>query len=166
MDKRIDLLMALVVLVLGVWYFGEAGKIRVPSLVDPLGVGTYPKFLALGLILCGAVLTITRLIQWFRVKGVNAPPEGEEDTPGYHIVLPRVLGIGITAVAYVVALPNLGYIISTPIFMAVALTILGSRGWKPLLGMSLGFAAVLYLVFGVFLGVQLPVGPLISVLRG
>ena len=61
------------------------------------------------------------------------------------------------------AMEQTGFLIATAATVAVALTLV-LRIWRPvlILGLSLGLAAGIYLVFGKLLGVYLPHGRLID----
>ena len=86
------------------------------------------------------------------------PAEGMEDDQG---VPPgsalRALSIWAVAIAYVLALPSVGYLLATPALLAAMLWLLEIRSWM-LVAVPIGFTIPVFLVFTAFLNVRLPTG--------
>ena len=70
-------------------------------------------------------------------------------------VLPILLGVAILT-GYVVALPMVGFIVSTPVMLVALLLAYGVRDWKIIASLSVGTTAVMFLIFYYVLKVQLP----------
>jgi hypothetical protein len=77
----------------------------------------------------------------------------------------RALSIWGAAIVYVVLLPLVGYLVATPIFIALVLWLFSVRRPWLLVGVSLGFTVSVSLIFVLFLHVRLPTGLLDGVLR-
>jgi putative tricarboxylic transport membrane protein len=61
--------------------------------------------------------------------------------------------------AYVLALPRLGYVVSTPAMLALLLTLLRAGRWPAVAAFSVGMTLFGYLVFDRLLTIGLPAGP-------
>jgi hypothetical protein len=165
MDRRVDLAVAFCVVALGIFVLATAQGIRPASIPDPIGSKGGPTFIGLAFIVGGLVLILRRLMRW-RVETTLVPSDGVDDDPG---VAPgyarRAIGIWVAAVVYVLALPFAGYLIATPLFIAVALILFSVRSWPMIVGVSIGFTVPVFLVFVEFLNVRLPTGILDMPLR-
>jgi putative tricarboxylic transport membrane protein len=62
--------------------------------------------------------------------------------------------------AYALALNPLGYIIASLVYVAGGLLILSERGRLMLAATSIGYTAITFWAFAIFLRVPLPLGPL------
>jgi len=69
-------------------------------------------------------------------------------------------GLLVLLVAYTLLLPRAGFLLTTPVLLGAVIWLLGLRSWASLVGTALGVTAVLYVFFGRFLHVLLPMGPL------
>lgn len=129
------------------------GSIKFPYLLDGVpGPGFLPRWIAIGLLGSGLVLTVQAIrarlvaleaIQWPKANGWA-----------------RVgLMLGGLAVSLVV-LDRLGFLLTTTLFMAVVIFGLGVRSWRMLASIPLLAAIGLYVVFAVWLQVPLPKGVL------
>ncbi len=126
-------------------------SLRFPYLLDAVpGPGFLPRWIALGLIACGLVLTVNAL----RPRVASAEPIAWPDAGGWRRV---GLMFGALAVALVL-LVKLGFLVTTTLFMAVVIFGLGVRSWVMLTTVPLLAATGLYLVFAVWLRVPLPRG--------
>ena len=113
----------------------------------PSGPQTFPLFLS-------AALAFLSLLQLAR-------PEARPDTPSVEQVpldLRRLLLLGGSAAAYLLALPLAGFICATAVFGAALLRILGLRHFTRALAAGFLFAFALYLVFERLMNVALPKG--------
>ena len=71
----------------------------------------------------------------------------------------RKTATGIAATAfYIVAMSYCGYLITTPVFLIVIMTLMGYRRWVLTPGIALLLTAILWLLFVEALQVPLPVG--------
>lgn len=164
MDRRIDAAVAFCVVLLGVFVLVAAQDVRPASIADPIGSKGAPRFVGIILLVGGAALVLRRLLQW-RSESNLVPAEGTEDDPGVPAgSASRAFSIWLAAVVYVQALPEVGYVLATPLFLAVVLWLFAIRSWM-LVAVPLGFTIPVFLIFTLFLNVRLPTGVLDEVLR-
>ena len=105
---------------------------------DP-GASAFPTFYACALIVLAVLLVIRDLLQ---------------EKPAF-----RKTATGIAATAfYIVAMSYCGYLITTPVFLIVIMTLMGYRRWVLTPGIALLLTAILWLLFVEALQVPLPVG--------
>ena len=114
----------------------------------------------------GSALVLRRVIRW-REEGPMVPPEGKEDDVGEGVSpgsAARAIGIWGVTLVYVGVLRRVGYIVATPVFLAVVLRMLGygrqriARVIPVYVALSVVFTAVAFVVFVEGLGGRLPLG--------
>ena len=145
--KRIDEITALVILVVSAFVIVESSKMTLFVEFAP-GYGFFPFWL--GILM--AVLSLLLLIDAWR-----RPPEKDEPQPfpprQTLVAVVSVLGaIGI----YVALLEVVGYIIDTFLVVLVLLGVIEGEKWNKTVPISVLMTAVLYVVFQLWLGVNLP----------
>ncbi|HET6947171.1 MAG TPA: tripartite tricarboxylate transporter TctB family protein [bacterium] len=146
--RRADLLVGLGLLVLAGVYFEQSFAITRGFASDRLGPAFFPRLLALTLAALAATLV---------VRAVS----GRSDPSHPPAVRLRVFaGLLVLLVAYTLLLPRAGFLLTTPVLLGAVIWLLGLRSWASLVGTALGVTAVLYVFFGRFLHVLLPMGPL------
>lgn len=153
--RRADLLTGLGLLVVAAMYFHQSFSIVRGFASDRLGPAFFPRLLAGTL----ATLAVALLVR---------AGTGRSDPSPLPPIRGRLLGVVVgLLVAYGVALPRAGFLLSTPVLLAVLLGLLGrtSSPGQRLSRAGVGVAAVamtlaLYVVFGRALHVLLPRGPL------
>jgi len=166
MSRRVDFAIAIVVLVFGILVILAAQQIKAASVPDPIGPRGIPTGIGVTLALLGAGLALRRLRGWDGDDLV--PHEGTEDDEGPDVrpgSAKRALSIWAISMLYVVALPGLGYLIATPIFVAVVLTLMRVPSAAVRFGMSVGFTIGTFVVFNYLLSVHLPLGMLRDLMR-
>lgn len=78
----------------------------------------------------------------------------------------RRVGLVVLMAGYVLAISSLGFLLTTFVFLILAMLLLGVRSPRPLLGVSITAAIVAHLFFVTFLQLRLPQGPLERLLGG
>ena len=121
--------------------------------INPLDVGpaAFPR-LMLGVLMILCVIQL--FISFRRLRRLRA--EGKPDkiiTLGNKV---PVIGAAVFLILYGFAMPNIGFYISTPIFMLVVMWLAGTRNWKTLVFVPTGVVVFVYLVFYQLLGIVLP----------
>jgi putative tricarboxylic transport membrane protein len=129
-----------------------AGALRQYAYWGPQGPG--PAFLPFWLGVVMAVLATLLLVQAWRSADPGAPW-----LPGSEGVRRLLIVMGAT-VAFVALLNVLGMVLGTVLFLTVLMRFLDRCAWPVTLAVSLATAAFIYLVFGRWLKVPLPVGVL------
>jgi hypothetical protein len=164
MDRRIDVVLALGVVALGVFIVVAAQFIGKSPIADPIGPRGIPTGLGIAFALGGAGLVARRVIRW-RTEDTVVVPEGTQDDAG---VPPgsarRALKIWVAGAVYILTLPWAGYLIGTPLFVGVILNLL-KFDRERLFGVipaavafAVAFTAITYAVFAMVLGIRLPLG--------
>lgn len=108
------------------------------------------------------ILTFTVIFievkNWRKIDFSSESPVGEEN-PDVHAKLTRKLAIYITSIAlYLIMLNYIGFIISSLIFVPSLLYLLGTKSMKLNIAIGFGVTVFVYLLFDVWLGINLPEG--------
>ena len=120
---------------------------------DP-GASAFPTFYACALSVLAVLLVIRDLLQAKPASCANAQENRHSGKPAF-----RKTATGIAATAfYIVAMSYCGYLITTPVFLIVIMTLMGYRRWVLTPGIALLLTAILWLLFVEALLVPLPVG--------
>ena len=124
-----------------------AGAVMINAADFP--ASAFPTFYACALIVLAVLLVIRDLLQAKPASCANA-----QEKPAF-----RKTATGIAATAfYIVAMSYCGYLITTPVFLIVIMTLMGYRRWVLTPGIALLLTAILWLLFVEALQVPLPVG--------
>jgi hypothetical protein len=124
---------------------------------DPLGPYGLPRVLAIGLVLSGlAMLVPVRRPEPDADPAVEPEAELEEPVGTNRFGLSPSAVTVAAAVGYVVALSNLGFIVSTLLLGLILLPALGARNWRSVIAVPVVMTLVFLLVFSVALDVHLP----------
>jgi putative tricarboxylic transport membrane protein len=167
MDRRIDLAIAVTVVLFGAAVFIVASNIAVPAReIDPLGPRLFPSILGTALMLGGGATAARRLRAWRTDTSWSIAPEGEPDEPDVPASAARAATVMGLSVVYVLTLSAIGYIVGTLLFVVLALWALQVRRWRPVLLTSVGYVALSYAVFTYVVSVKLPQGFVGALLRG
>lgn len=138
---------AAVLLAFGLIALEEARKLRLGSIARP-GPGFFPVVLAAAFsLVCVALLVVA-----LRTSDTTAPP-------GARLGWPKVVATMATLFVYAFALERVGFVITTFVLLLFFFKALERQRWATALAGSLATAFVTYLVFKVWLQVQLPAGP-------
>jgi putative tricarboxylic transport membrane protein len=135
---------------LGIAIFVCVGSIK-------LHLGSFPEpgpgFLPFGAAL---FLGILALIQFMRVT--LRPPEESEESPWAGIDPKKAIYIIVSLFLYAFLLPWLGYILATFFLMLFFFTFLKKMPWWIVISYTIAVIVISYLLFDVWLMVQLPKG--------
>ena len=159
MDRRADLFVAVLVLAFSVLYFLAAMSFGDTSR-EPLGEGSLPRVLAVIMAMGSGWVIFRRLSTWRRQWDHRVPSEVEQDDdPNYPVSPVRPLLMVGVALGYVVMLPTIGIVVTTPLAVMVGMRLWGVREWRTLLPVALGLTLAIYGLFAGFLEVLLPLWP-------
>lgn len=150
---------------LGLFVLVAAQDVRPASVYDPIGSRGGPHLVGALMLIGGVMLVLRRLLGWYRESPLVAAEGTEDDKgvpPGSAV---RALSIWAAAVAYVVVMPVAGYLLATPVFVAVVLRLFAVRRPLMLAAVPVGFTVPVFLVFVLLLRVRLPTGILDEPLR-
>ena len=144
-----DLGAAAVLLAFGLFALIQARGLRFGSIVSP-GPGFFPLCLAAALTLVSVALVVTAL---------RTPPAAAGPASGAHIGGQlKVVGTLGSLVVYALVLERLGFLLATFVLLLFFFKALQRQRWLAALGGSLATSLATYLVFKVWLGVNLPAG--------
>ena len=165
MDRRCDLSIALVLIAVAVFVILVARAIPMGMHKDAVGPRAFYYGIGILFILGGGFLTIQRLRNWKTQTDPMIPSEGTEDEPGYPSSAKRSAGIVGIAIGYAILLKPLGYLLSTPLFIAGALVVMGERKKRQIALLSIVYTVFFYVVFAQMLSIWIPVGPFTDLFR-
>jgi hypothetical protein len=163
--NRTNVVAGIVCFAFAAFVYWLAGDIPAMTATDNLGGRFFPRMIAVGLMLSSLGLIVTGLmgmeISGGTSKGSAAPADEaapDERQPSAYLGPGEFRLIGFIAVltAYTLALPNLGYVVSSLLAFAAMIALIGER--RPLrvvLG-SVGITALLYFVFAIVFAMNLP----------
>ena len=163
---RRELVIAALLVAFGGAVVALAGKIAPGVRTDPLGPAAFPIALGAGIGLCGLLLGASTLIfrgQPERAGLLSADPD--EATEAGPFSPARLVGAIVATAAYLAAFEPLGYLIATPLYLAVIILIHGGAGRRALLIAPLLVTVALYATFRFGLLIPVPGGILEGLLR-
>jgi hypothetical protein len=130
---------------------------------DPVGPMGLPLGLAL-IFIVGGGLQAYRSLWLDRELGPIVPPDGPEDEPGHPVSARRGLGFAAGGLAYVLLLIPLGYLVATPLFIALGLWAMDYRSRRGIVVIAVSFTVIAFVVFSTVLHVPVPTGILSDLL--
>jgi putative tricarboxylic transport membrane protein len=149
--KKVNVILAALLIGFGIFYGYLAAHLPDRNLPNTLGSDFMPWVLA------GCLLFLSLLLLIKTVFG------GSPEQLDYSISPKEGFGvIGLTACvfAYVKLMNLIGFILATPIFLALLMLITGSRKWKEIVMVSIVATFIIYLLFQKIFQVILPRGEL------
>ena len=150
MFERSDRYLGTGCLLVGAMGFLEASKWKVLFSTDPAGPGAIPRILCVGFGILGLIL----LAGGFSVKKADNAEEPFCTVKEMKLTLV----LAIVCLAYIVVLPIIGYLLSTPLLLTAILLTAGVKKPKTIVLISLIGTVVLFLIFYSLLKVNLPMG--------
>jgi putative tricarboxylic transport membrane protein len=160
MNKHLDLVGSLLIVALGIFVLVTAFSYPPPKVVfDAIGPMGFPKAIGTFLVIGGLVQS-ARTALYIRKFGKWAPEEGVEDEPEHPSSKWRALLFIAGCFVFVALMQPLGFLISMPLAIAVALWSMDYGTWLRRVLVALGFTLVAFATFELTLGVPLPAGPI------
>ena len=165
MDRRADLAIGALVILFGVFVLYTAGGIRPTGpVVDPIGPRGFPYMIGVCFLVGGGAVVFSRLRSWRQEVGPTVESDGEPDEPGVPASAAQAWTVMLAAIGYMLALHPAGYFIATPAFVTVALKAMRMR-LGPAALIALVYTLATYVLFALYLKVNLPLGPLDGLFR-
>ena len=153
-----EYLFASVCAALGLYAIIGAGFIRVPpGSASVLGPRFFPYFVG-GILLVASVAVIVDIARGHRGR----PDEGEDVDADAKTDWRTVLLLMLCFLSLLVLIELAGWPIAAAVLFGGAAITLGARRWWVALLVGLGLGVVTQLVFGAWLGLSLPAGPLLN----
>lgn len=150
--RRYDLISSLVFLVAGVVIALSSLRIHVGTFRDP-GPGLFPLITG---ILMGSIAGLI-FVRSCVLAAVSGQERSGKDGRLWHN---KSVATVVIMLLYAAAIEWLGFLTVTLAVLLVLFKGIGELGWKASIGGAILAAAVAYLVFKLWLNVQLPAGPL------
>lgn len=114
---------------------------------EVVGPDLFPKLLAAVL----AVLALPLVVQGLRYRGESRARGAAGEWGRAALVIGLML-------AYVWALPRIGFLLATPAYLGVTIRLAGAERWLAILGAALAITAAVFLSFATLFAVPLPRG--------
>jgi hypothetical protein len=165
MDKRVDLVLAIVIVAAGALAIWIATGFRIGNYPDPLTSRGLPYILGGFMVAGGLVLAARRLAGWSELKGNLVVSEGIDDESGHPASARRAFAVMACAFAWAILLKPTGYLIATPICLAGMMLAMDVRSVARLAAFPAAFTILTWTIFSQFLSVALPLGPLAPLAR-
>ena len=149
----LSLLTSLFITVLGIVYAFAAFTLPQAAFGRPHEPKIFPAILACFLILFGAA----QLFQEIRARRAS----GQSDAAFSRKSAAQIVATIANCLLYALVFERIGFVFSTILFLLIEFVIFDSwRVWKKGLVIAVVFAMIMYLVFGLLLGIVLPRSPL------
>ncbi len=164
MNKKIDLVGSIGIALLGVGLLVYAANYPTPTVIfDAVGPMGFPVAIGIFLLVGGGVQSL-RTYLFIRKYGGWGPEEGTEDEPEHDVSKWRGLLIMAGFFVYFGLLTPVGYLVLTPVALAMALWAMRYRTWPWRALVAVIFTLVSFALFNTVLGVPLPQGFLTDLL--
>jgi putative tricarboxylic transport membrane protein len=150
-----DLLFGIATLVVAAVYYGLAVAIPRSDLADPVGPQGLPRIYAL-LLAALSLILIARSLRRSAPNPDSPNPESRIPNPGSGI--PRVVGMLLIGVAYIIVLPWFGYLLSVAALITATIYFQGGSINRRSILVALSGAAIFWLLFIWLLRIQYPAG--------
>jgi hypothetical protein len=154
--KRAEQILGAVLLLFAVYIGYESTQIQAGADVGNMGAGFLPFWMSVGLGIGSAALLVRAVV----MRPERFAPAFFPDKAGGMRVI-WVLAGYLVAVA---AMKPLGMLISLAIVMATSMPAFGAKSWKVIAFTAIATPVCVYVVFGLWLKVDLPMGILENVL--
>ena len=135
----------IVLCAVGVYYLNEGFNLPPAAIGDPLGPLVFPTILGSSMVACGVYLA-------FR------PGPRTDQAILSRRTFPRVLILFALLLLYAAAIPWMGYLFSTFIFILITAFLMGERSWTKGAMISAIFSTAVFFLFIRFLTIPLPLG--------
>ncbi len=153
--RRRNVIAALVLIAVAVGYGYLTSRLPVRTLPNTPDPAFFPWLNAAVLLALGAALLGQGLVAAGGKEAARPAPLGH----------PSVVAALAAFVAYLMALPGLGFVIATVPFFAILMVVFGERRPAWVAAGSIGVPVLLFVVFRYGFGVLLPLGLLAGVVR-
>jgi hypothetical protein len=143
--RRVDFFTGIGFMALAVYVFTTANHFF--KVDKGIGPGDYPKVIAVGLFILGAILSLSSFLQGF---------SGETAKPNWRAALRLAIFVAVTLV-YIQLMKILGFIVLTPFYLFFGIYFFGYRKWLTMALTSILVTAAIHVIFREIFLVMLPV---------
>ncbi len=139
-----------VVFFIGTWEFPDVGGHVSPRV--------FPRVICGFMFLFAGILLLRSLVTIFRGRTASAPLPRLEPSAWMHAICRswRLLAAGGVALAYVLFIDDVGYVVATALFLAAMTMLYAERRWYVIVPLAVVGTGVLYLTFRILFKVPLP----------
>jgi hypothetical protein len=161
-DQVIDILVAGFFAVLGVVIAVTAWRTPEPfRSVDILGPNRFPLVVGTAIALLGVFVMLKQ--GYYYVRGTFQDgqfdiPGQANDEPGVPASGLRVVGVTVLLFVHVLLWEVLGFLVASVIFVIIGMRAMSESSWRLVIMTAVGYAVVAFILFGLLLGVALPLG--------
>ncbi|PFH89095.1 tripartite tricarboxylate transporter TctB family protein [Bacillus sp. AFS088145] len=145
MNKKFDRLAAIIFLITGITFIIESRSIAATAYGSVVGPNVFPFILGCAL----SILSCRLFYETFSYKGK------EKEAVQYNYK--QFFIILVSAILYAILLEKIGFIISSFLFLIVAIQTMERGNWLKSLSISLGYSLIIYFIFVDVLKGTLPV---------
>lgn len=125
----------------------------------PPGAALWPRIVLAGMAIAAAVLLISRFLpQAIRDEAEETPEYIEEAPEDLSGVTWRTVAVFLLPLLWAYAMHKMGFLLVTPFFLFAFTWLMGVTNWRTLLMFSVGFYAMLVIVFYKLIFTPLPMG--------
>lgn len=151
-----DIIGGLVILAFSITYYFQAGNIRRSTMADEVGAHGVPQAFAIFLAVLAILLIGQSVVA--RLKVAQWPTASAEERQKLRRSVLRMSGMLAIGIAYLIAVPVLGYALSIGLLLAVVMVYQGlAPSWR-IVGVAVGGTIVFWIIFVLLLDIPLPAG--------
>lgn len=144
-----DRYLGIMSIVCGIAGYTAANKWRVLMSADPIGPSGIPKILSVGFIILGIILVL---------GSISSYAKNDETTHLSWQNFVLTVTLSLVCFVYLIILPYIGYLLATPLLLAIIMFTVGDVPLRTNLLVSIFTTVVLFVVFYSLLKVNLPLG--------
>ena len=141
--KYVDCIAGAVLMLFSIWGWYETSTWKESAASSGISVKAYPRAVFALIFVCGAIILIGTIIKNCRDKNQNSS-DGNKIIEMHPI---KVIVTVLLMVAYILALREIGFLYSTPVFLIATMFFFGERNWPRIIAISIVGTLVLYLFF-------------------
>lgn len=146
--KKMNVVFGAILIAVATYFFYYAGSFQTMAGQKDIGPKAFPRGVCVGLIICGILLIITELRK-------------KDDAKVQLFNLKFVIGIA-SILVYFLLFKKIGFLLDGVFIIAVMMLLLLNeplkKAWPLIVGGSICVPLALYVIFGIFLKVPLPMG--------
>jgi hypothetical protein len=159
MDKRVDLALTIILGLFGIFLCVMASTFYMGRVDDMFTAKGAPYVTGVFITICSIILVVLQIRSWSAIPGRFVVSEAaKEDEEGYTSSWKRAFAVVLAATISALFWESIGYVIMTPLFMIVALLIMGERSWKKIIMFGLIFGLASWYLFHQILVFMIPMG--------
>ncbi|MFO8089988.1 MAG: tripartite tricarboxylate transporter TctB family protein [Desulfatiglandaceae bacterium] len=145
-----EILVSLAIFCVALFLYIHSFTLETFEAYQKMGADFWPQIILIGLMFCGAILTVRHIVQWKKSK---AGEQSKEEVSWIRFTV--FFGI---IIGYVLLLKTVGFICLTPVLIFCIMMLIGAKRIKTYVFSITGIMLLVYVAFGRLLFVPLPKG--------